>query len=226
MFESLVFIFVGIGFFSFGNSYSKVNPVSAVIFIIIFLIARVLNVLICSLLVNIPRKNNILTGRKQFFLIFAGVRGAMAFALALKSFTDFKETGSGEIFLIITLIFIAFTMIYSSLTITFVIKKCDLLIEKKDRLSIGDNLENELNTTNCFNRLKAFCLKLHHERLLKYVTRKDPLSGSVIEKNKSSKDVLTDSKYNRLLDDSDIYDGYVYRQESTYIIDNQGGFSI
>ena len=127
-FETLVFIYVGIGFFSFSHLYSKVDPWAVVIFIGVTLIARVFNIVLMSALVNIPRLSNIVNGKKQFFLIYAGVRGAMAYALALKALKEF-EGKSGEQMLIITLVFIAFTILYSSFTTNLAIVKCEILAE-------------------------------------------------------------------------------------------------
>ena len=76
-----------------------------------------------------------------------------------------------------------------------------------------------LNSSTLFENQVALIIK-------KLLSQSEDIS-KLIKKDKSSKDVLTDSKYNRLLDDSDIYDGYVYnKQESTFRIVNQEGFSI
>lgn len=123
----------------------------------ITILARLLNILICSKIANITRKENVIDGKKQFFLWFAGVRGAMAFALALKSKTDFE---AGKSFLMITLIFTSFTLIYSSIFLDLVIRKCNIIEFK------SSNEEDRKTDLDCFNRFKNFIGSLN-DRYLK-----------------------------------------------------------
>ena len=78
------------------------------------MIGRLLNIYPLSLLINLtrsgPRKIKM---KSQHLMFFSGLRGAMAFALSLKSKFDFP--GTGNIFLLLTLLITAFTLIYSSL---------------------------------------------------------------------------------------------------------------
>lgn len=130
----------------------------------ITIIARLLNILICSRIANITRKDNIIDGRKQFFLWFAGVRGAMAFALALKSKTDFE---AGKSFLMITLIFTSFTLIYSSIFLDLVIRKCNII-----QYSEGKVDDDKKTDIDCFNRFKNFIGGLN-EKYLKAIASRD-----------------------------------------------------
>lgn len=65
-------------------------------------ISRFLNISIVSYLVNRSRSENIFTRKFQFVMWLSGLRGAMAYALALKSSFDFEK---GPIMLIVTLIY-------------------------------------------------------------------------------------------------------------------------
>lgn len=108
----------------------------------------------------------------MFFIFFAGVRGSMAFALALKSLTDFKKVG--EEFLIITLIFVAFSLFYSSLLTPTVIKKCDILMNESDVLKMRKSLTADViekQPDSCFKSVKKFFHTLHKVHLLSFVKR-------------------------------------------------------
>ena len=146
------------------------------------IIARLVNIVICSKISNISRTTNIIDSKKQFFLWFAGVRGAMAFALAIKSITDFKLVGS--MFLMITLIITAFTLIYSSVFLNLVIQKCDILeICQADNFT-ESSIASRANM-DIFSRFKAFCKDTNENLLLKMVNR---LDDSLLSINSSDKD--------------------------------------
>jgi NhaP-type Na+/H+ or K+/H+ antiporter len=132
--------------------------------ILIFL-GRLLNILICSKLTNLARSENILDKKKQFFLWFAGVRGAMAFALAIKSKEDFPNVG--PIFLVLTLIFISITLLYSTILIDFTLKKCEII-----NYCEAENLENsEERHKNCFESFKSYIEVLNSRYLMPCVNR-------------------------------------------------------
>lgn len=161
-------------------------------FIFTIILGRTTAILITSKLSNYSRTSNIISSKQQFFLVFAGVRGAMAYALAIKSLSDYKNTG--KLFLIITLIFTGFSMIYSSLFLDCVLRKCDLIVVKVGAFSMingngngvginnGNSNINGINNSNCFVRLKFFVKSIHEKYLLNYVIRsKDKLLSDNIE---------------------------------------------
>ena len=81
---------------------------------------------------------------------FSGVRGSMAFALAIKSKDDFIE--NGPIFLLLTLLFSFLSIIYSSLFMHYTLKKCDMNI-----VCEADNFEDSsLKHKNPFEKFKMF----------------------------------------------------------------------
>ena len=93
--------------------------------IVIMLVGRFVNIFLCSKLANFARTDNLIDNKKGFFLWFSGVRGAMAFALAIKSKIDLPE--AGPIFLVLTLIIISFTLLYSNLVLEFTLRKCEVI---------------------------------------------------------------------------------------------------
>ena len=103
---------------------------------------------------NLSRKKP-LDGKKQFFLWFAGCRGAMAFALSIKSIFDFPE--KGKIFLVLTLIIALFTLLYSTFFLDFTLNKCGI----RDFCSADNFDENILSKNpNCFDDFKEKMMKL------------------------------------------------------------------
>ncbi|KAG0622406.1 hypothetical protein M758_3G095100, partial [Ceratodon purpureus] len=108
--ETFVFIYMGVALFleqqswhSFGFTFFTV---------ISCLIARIANVYPCSWLTNLRRPpSRKIPIRFQHALWFSGLRGAMAFALALQSVSDLPN-GYGQIYLTSTLFTIFFTVLF------------------------------------------------------------------------------------------------------------------
>ena len=93
-------------------------------------------------------------------LWFSGERGAMAFALALKSKIDFPN--KGREFLPFTLIFASLTLIVTDLTLNKVINKLGIIIPSKttnqvsneEKQSVDDGNINVESKFYCFVRIK------------------------------------------------------------------------
>ena len=100
--ETLVFIFLGLGLFAFNHPYSKMGWAMVPLTILNLSLSRALNIGVVSLLVNRSRNHKKITPKFQFVMWLAGLRGAMAYALALKSTFDFEK---GPIMLLATLIY-------------------------------------------------------------------------------------------------------------------------
>jgi sodium/hydrogen exchanger 8 len=101
--ETLVFIFLGLGLFAFKHPYEETGFCMILFTIINLSIARFLNIWIVSWIVNKFRTEHLITPKLKFVMWLAGLRGAMAYALALKSMLDFKSVG--PVILIVTLIY-------------------------------------------------------------------------------------------------------------------------
>ena len=84
--ETLVFIFLGIGVFAFDHPVDQLGFGSVILCIINFNIARFLNISIVTFFVNKSRSEETQINLKQKFVMWvAGLRGAMAYALAIDS---------------------------------------------------------------------------------------------------------------------------------------------
>lgn len=183
------------------------SPYTILILIPTCIVGRCIGMIVVSKMVNLSTINNRINKKKQFFLIFAGVRGAMAFALALKSLSDFKAIGKSV--LIVSLVFIAFTMIYSSLLTSYTIKKLNLLDKKSKHYNSNKifELDNEdslyINVNNkdsyeritfrgsteskeklvkfeLFDRLKLFIYNIHIRYLFEFVKRDNTYINKII----------------------------------------------
>ena len=85
----------------------------------------------------------------------AGLRGAMAYALAMESTKDKNfSSGSGKIMLIITLLYALFTILGISSILNPIMERCE--VTKKD---LTDD-EKELQRLQENNRHKGFCQRL------------------------------------------------------------------
>lgn len=85
--------------------------------IIIVLAARYYNVGVCSILCNLGRDRKPIGGVYQFVMWYSGLRGTIAYILALQCAQDFKE-GNGDVIILITITFALFTVL-----MLFLIKK-------------------------------------------------------------------------------------------------------
>jgi hypothetical protein len=88
----------------------------------------------------------------------------MAFALAMKSQTDFPNNGS--YFLLFTIVVTLFTLIYASLFLDFTLRKCSILVENESEL----NLE-PTQVKNIFENLKYFAEKFHNNWISPLVSK-------------------------------------------------------
>jgi hypothetical protein len=97
----------------------------------------------------------------------------MAFALALKSKFDYP--GVGQIFLLLTLIITAFTLIYSSIMLEKTLIYCDIIIDPVEEERQKENEHNNRNDKdsslkeNFFEQIKTLIYGLHVNYLLPYV---------------------------------------------------------
>jgi NhaP-type Na+/H+ or K+/H+ antiporter len=82
--ETIVFLFLGIGLFTIPNPFKTMGFGSFITMVLNLNLARILNIAIVSFLVNLQRsENSKINFKTQFVMWFSGLRGAMAYALAL-----------------------------------------------------------------------------------------------------------------------------------------------
>ena len=122
--ETLVFIFLGLGLFAFNHPYEKMGYWMLPLTLANVCIARFLNITIVSFLVNKSRTHKMVTPKFQFVMQIAGLRGAMAYALALKSTFDFAI---GPVILIVTLIYAIASILFIGTSMYPILTKLDVL---------------------------------------------------------------------------------------------------
>lgn len=116
--ETVVFLFLGIGVFTFEAKYSEVSVLTIILGIINVNFARFVNIWSVSKIVNRYRSDkNKVTYSQQAVMWLAGLRGAMAYALSIQSslsptFMNPKAGKfSGDVMLIVSIIFSIFTLV-------------------------------------------------------------------------------------------------------------------
>ena len=126
--ETMVFLFLGVGVFAFDHPYEQMGIGTFVLAMINLNLARFLNISIVTWLVNRSRSDTTKIGNKQKFVMWvAGLRGAMAYALAMESTKDPNfQNGSGRIMLIITLLYALFTILGVSSILNPIMEKCEV----------------------------------------------------------------------------------------------------
>jgi len=135
MFEVLVFLFLGIGLTAFNHPYKVMGWGLILTTIVNLNLARGINVLVVSWCANRSRNKHRLTCKLQFVMWIAGLRGAMAYALALKCAT---ELPLGPVILIVTLLYSFMTILIIGSILNPVLTACDV-----KRKHIDPDLEPE-----------------------------------------------------------------------------------
>ena len=129
--ETIVFIFLGIGVFTFEKKYEQVNAGTVILTLVNLNIARLLNVYITSYFVNKSRSEQTqITSKHMIVMWIAGLRGAMAYALAMESshnriFND-PSIGhhSGDVMLIVTILYSLYTILGVSSFLHPIMTRC------------------------------------------------------------------------------------------------------
>lgn len=82
--ETIVFIMLGIGVFAIDHPYAEMGGWMFFATLINLNLARFINVVVCTLIINAARpKETRINMKTQFVMWYGGLRGAMAYALAL-----------------------------------------------------------------------------------------------------------------------------------------------
>jgi sodium/hydrogen exchanger 8 len=122
--ETLVFLFLGMGLFAFDHPYQELSILFVLLTIVNLFVARALNIGIVSWLVNKGRSSESKIGlNMQFVMWISGLRGAMAYALALKSSA---ELSIGPVILTDTLIFSLMTILIIGTMLNPILSKLDV----------------------------------------------------------------------------------------------------
>lgn len=109
--------------------------------------ARLLNIAICTFLVNRSRSDTKIDFKTAFIMWFSGLRGAMAYALALSCAVDFPSVG--PVILIDTLLYSFVTILLQGSVLNPILTRCD--VKQKPEI---EHDEQNLGRNNCCNRFK------------------------------------------------------------------------
>jgi len=104
MAENFIFSYIGVSMFTFPKH--RFEPIYIIGAFVAILIGRFLNIYPLSALLNLGRKTKI-TGNLQHMMMFSGLRGAIAFALAIRN----TLSASRQMILSTTLIIVVLTVI-------------------------------------------------------------------------------------------------------------------
>ena len=161
--EQIVFLFLGIGLFAFKHPYSKMGWGLVITTILNLNFARFLNIWIVTSLVNCSRTESKISRNMQTVMWVSGLRGAMAYALALKSVTDLDI---GPIILIDTLIYAFITILGVGTVLNPILERLGVKRTEQDR---RDELASDANnplpeeTRTCAHRMKNKVRKFDNE---------------------------------------------------------------
>ena len=108
------------GLFAFGHPF-KESVTLIFLTLIVLNVSRFLNIFLTASLANICRSRQRITFKTGFVLWISGLRGAMAYALAMKSTLDFKH---GDKMLLDTLIYALFSVLVIGSLINTVLRIC------------------------------------------------------------------------------------------------------
>ena len=143
--ETVVFLFLGIGLFAFAHPFKEMGVGLFLTTVLNLNFSRFLNVRFCTWCANLTRSEpSKIKPKTEFVIWFAGLRGAMAYALALSCAKDFPTVG--PIILIDTLLYSFLTILIQGSVMNPVVLKCNV---KQKVLGI----EPEARDT-CCNRFK------------------------------------------------------------------------
>ncbi|KAG2502023.1 hypothetical protein HYH03_000517 [Edaphochlamys debaryana] len=123
LFELFVFVYIGLTLFLMDQSRRSNGYMWMAL--VALAVTRAANVVPLSALVNFLRpKYRHITPRAQFMMWWAGLRGAMAFALSMEAATKYGK--DGEIMKITTFYIVLFTVIFNGGTSGFVMQRLKL----------------------------------------------------------------------------------------------------
>ena len=129
--------------------------------------ARFLNIWIVTSLVNCSRTESKISRNMQQVMWFSGLRGAMAYALALKSVTDLKI---GPVILIDTLIYAFITILGIGSILNPVLERLGVKRTEADRADELNNNDDDLTSPaqarrehSCAHKMKSRVRKFDNE---------------------------------------------------------------
>ena len=152
-----MFLFLGIGLFAFNHPYGEMGWGLVITTILNLNFARFLNIWITTSLVNCSRRDTKINRKFQVVMWMSGLRGAMAYALALKSVTEPSLT-IGDVMLIDTLIYALVTILGVGSILNPVLER--LGVKNAD----AEKNDNPVDRApNCIGRIKGRIRRFDNE---------------------------------------------------------------
>jgi sodium/hydrogen exchanger 8 len=178
--EVLVFIFLGLGLFSFDLSFSSLGIGLFCSALLATLLARACNILCCSALLNCFRRHKI-SFSFQLVMWIAAPRGAIAFALSISALREFGNEGEAML---------TFTLLYSILSVSsmqiclvgvFIAPLLQRLpvTAKDDEEQYSDSVMDD--NSSCIKRLKAKAQAIEQDYLYPFFVSEDKPTGLMVE---------------------------------------------
>lgn len=157
-FDVIVFLFLGIGLTAFDHPYATMGWGLILTTIVNLNLARGINVIIVSWCVNRSRRKHRIGCKMQTVMWVAGLRGAMAYALALKCVAPFGEMG--RVILLVTLLYAFLTILGVGSVLHPILTWADV-----KRKEIDPDAESEFyeSQQGCCLRLKTRMAKFDHD---------------------------------------------------------------
>jgi len=143
--ETLVFIFLGIGVFTFDHPTNKVGFMGILLTILNLNFARFCNIGVVSFLVNKNRSVSVIPRKAQFVMWVSGLRGAMAYALAIESIFDFGD--AGRVMLYLTLIYGLISILFIGSILNPILTKCGVTRQQNSQQN-EENKERDSSEQN------------------------------------------------------------------------------
>nr|XP_006821443.1 PREDICTED: sodium/hydrogen exchanger 7-like [Saccoglossus kowalevskii] len=137
--ENFIFSYMGVAMFTFQSHQWHIDFIAAAFLAVG--VARVCNIYPLSFLLNLGRKNKI-SFNFQHMLVFAGLRGAIAFALAIRN----TETAGRQTMLTTTLMIVIVTIVVCGGGTTQMLTWLKIRVGVEDDDTTGQNVFQELGT--------------------------------------------------------------------------------
>eukprot|EP00742_Colponemidia_sp_Colp-10_P000553 GILJ01000603.1.p1 GENE.GILJ01000603.1~~GILJ01000603.1.p1 ORF type:complete len:564 (+),score=99.37 GILJ01000603.1:42-1694(+) len=178
MAETIVFCYMGLALFTFHHPYSSVGIGLIIWTLVIVNIARAANIYGCSFLINLIRKTHKISKSFQFVMWFSGLRGAIAFCLALRCVSEFPtdEGLHGTGIFTVTLFYVMFTVLFVGSFMQPVLDKCGVLGANHKELSDPTESDKWDSTkASCCSEPKRFMLQLDARVIKPFLVNSAPL---------------------------------------------------
>jgi sodium/hydrogen exchanger 8 len=159
-FDVIVFLFLGIGLTAFDHPYAVMGWGLILTTIVNLNLARGINVLVISWCVNRSRRKHRIGCKMQTVMWVAGLRGAMAYALALKCVEPFSDTGMGSVILLVTLLYAFMTILGVGSVLHPILTWADV---KRKEIDPDVEVEFYESQQGCCLRLKTRMEKFDHD---------------------------------------------------------------